>query len=90
MISGSIFPSHKIWGNFDSIVESILFRPPPPPPPPRGFSDPQLQIMCRYTARYYVKIMHVLRGVMKHIFPLSWGGGEDRTNGNCENSVLIL
>ena len=31
---------------------SILF--PPPPPPPRFFT-PQLQIICCYLARYYVK-----------------------------------
>ena len=32
---------------------SILFSPPPPPL--RVFYDPQLQIICRYIARYYVR-----------------------------------
>ena len=42
---------------------------------PQYFYDPQFQILCCYIARYYVKIMHVCLGAIKHIFPLSWGGG---------------
>ena len=37
------------------------------------FYDPQLQTKCCYIARYYVKIMHMRLGVIKHIFPLNWG-----------------
>ena len=47
---------------------SILFRP-------QCFLRPQLQVMSCYIARYYVKIMHVRLGVVKHIFPLSCGRG---------------
>ena len=32
-------------------------------------------MMCCYIARCYVKRLHVRLGVLKHIFPLSWGGG---------------
>ena len=39
------------------------------------FLWPLLQIMCRYIARYYVKIMLVRLGVIKRIFPVSLGGG---------------
>ena len=35
--------------------------------------DPQLQIMCCYIARYYVKKMRVRVVVTKHILSLSWG-----------------
>ena len=44
----------------------------PPPPPPRFFMTPSYKLCC-YIVRYYVKMMHVRLGVIKHIFPLSWG-----------------
>ena len=47
-----------------------------PPPPPSVFYDPQLQIICCYIARYYVRKWHVRRGVIKNLCSLRWGGGE--------------
>ena len=41
-------------------------------PPLSVFYDPHLQTMCCYIARYYVKIMHMCLGIIKHIFLLSW------------------
>ena len=49
------------------------------PPPPRVLCFLWLQLqMCCYIARYYVKIMHVRLGVIKHIIALSWGWVGDR------------
>ena len=52
---------------------SILFLPP-------VFLRPQLQIICCYIARYYVRKEHVRRGGgEKNICPLSWGGNTEYT-----------
>ena len=48
-------------------------------PPPSVSYDPPITIYVCYIARYYVKIMHVRLGVIKHIFPLSGGGGLNRS-----------
>ena len=47
-------------------------------PPPSAFYDPQLQIICCYIARYYVRKEHVRRGVIKNFCLLRGGGGGGR------------
>ena len=44
------------------------------------FYDPQLQIICCYIARYYVRQEHVRLGVIKDSCSLSLGGGGSRTD----------
>ena len=39
---------------------------------------PQLKIICRYIARYYVKKWYVRLWCVKDISPLSWGEGQNR------------
>ena len=58
------------------IKESILFRPP-------VFLSPQLQFLCCYIARYYVKTARA-PGVLKNISPLSWGPNQNRSELNMD------
>ena len=59
----------KILQNSATKVGSMLFCPHPP-----CFYAPQLEIICCYIARYYVKKIASAPGGVKNINSL-WGGG---------------
>ena len=66
---------------FRKIFKALFCFAPPHPPPPSVFYDPQLQIICCYIARYYVKKEHVRLGVIKRFMltkPGGGGGGQNR------------
>ena len=56
---------------------------------PNVFMTPTYKL-CWFIAHYYVKVMHVRVGVIKHIFPLSWGPKQKRSQKSLEFVVKIL